>query len=60
MRRIVSYLREGDTVAIGQRIGMIAFGSQIDVAIPRLENLEVNVRSGDQVKAGISVVARYG
>lgn len=60
VRRIVSYSKEGDRVAIGQRIGMIRFGSQVDVAIPELENLGIVVRRGDSVKAGVSLIARYG
>lgn len=60
VRRIVSYLKEGDTVVIGQRIGMIVFGSQVDVAIPQLENLKITVKAGDQVRAGVSILARHG
>lgn len=59
VRRIVSYLKQGDKVSIGQRIGMIKFGSQVDVTIPRLENVEVVIKPGDAVKAGLSVIARY-
>ncbi len=59
VRQIVSYLKEGDSVRIGQRIGMIRFGSQVDVAIPGLDNLKINVESGDTVKAGITILARY-
>lgn len=60
VRRIVSYAREGDMVQIGQRIGVIRFGSQVDLAIPKLENLRILVAPGDEVLAGITVVARYG
>jgi len=60
VRRIVSFLKEGDTVSIGQRIGMIKFGSQVDVAIPRLTNLRITTRPGERVKAGITIIARYG
>lgn len=60
VRRIVSYVKEGDSLEIGQRIGAIVFGSQVDVAIPELENLKIEVRPGDEVKAGVSVIARYG
>jgi phosphatidylserine decarboxylase len=60
VRRIVSYIKEEDSLEIGQRIGAIVFGSQVDVAIPRLENLKIEVKTGDEVKAGISVIARYG
>ena len=40
VRQIVSYLKEGDPVRIGQRIGMIRFGSQVDVAIPEFTQPE--------------------
>ena len=60
VRRIVSYVKEGDSVEMGQRIGAIVFGSQVDVAIPDLEHLRVEVKPGDEVKAGVSVIARYG
>ncbi len=59
VRRIVSYVKEGDSLQIGQRIGVILFGSQVDVAIPEMENLRIEVRPGDEVRAGISVIARY-
>lgn len=59
VRRIVCYFKEGDDVKIGQRIGAIVFGSQVDVAIPRIENLRINIKAGDEVKAGISIIARY-
>jgi phosphatidylserine decarboxylase len=60
VRRIVSYIKEGDSLEIGQRIGVILFGSQVDLAIPELQNLRIEVRQGDEVTAGISVIARYG
>jgi phosphatidylserine decarboxylase len=60
VRRIVSYVKEGDSLRIGQRIGSITFGSQVDVAIPEIENLRIEIKSGDEVEAGISVIARYG
>jgi phosphatidylserine decarboxylase len=60
VRRIVSYVREGDSLEIGQRIGSILFGSQVDLVIPELENSKIEVMPGDEVKAGISVIARYG
>jgi phosphatidylserine decarboxylase len=59
VRQIVSYLREGDPVAIGQRFGMIRFGSQVDIAIPDLPDLTLNIGIGDTVKAGITILARY-
>jgi len=59
VRKIVSYIKEGDRLDIGQRLGSIIFGSQVDVVIPDLENLKVTVKPGDEVKAGVTVVARY-
>jgi len=60
VRKIVSYVKEGDDLKIGQRIGAIVFGSQVDLAIPELENLKIEVKPGEELKAGVSVVARYG
>jgi phosphatidylserine decarboxylase len=60
VRRIVSYIREGDSLEIGQRIGAIIFGSQVDVVIPELESLRIAVKPGDELRAGVSIIARYG
>jgi phosphatidylserine decarboxylase len=60
VRRIVCYVNQDDELQIGQRIGAIVFGSQVDVAIPEVENLRIAVKPGDEVKAGLSVIARYG
>jgi phosphatidylserine decarboxylase len=60
VRRIVSYVGEGDSLELGQRIGAILFGSQVDVVIPKLENLKIEVKTRDEVQAGVSVIARYG
>jgi phosphatidylserine decarboxylase len=56
VRRIVPYVQEGQTVAQGQRIGMIKFGSQVDLLIPYRADLKVQVHVGDQLVAGESVV----
>jgi phosphatidylserine decarboxylase len=60
VRKIISYIREGDSLGIGQRLGVIVFGSQVDVVIPELMNLRMEVKPGDEVKAGVSIIARYG
>ena len=60
VRKIISYFTKGDSLKIGQRLGAIVFGSQVDVVIPELDNLKMEINSGDEVKAGISVIARYG
>jgi len=54
-RRIVFTLREGDSVARGQRVGLIKFGSRVDVLLPPQASLCVKV--GDKVKGGASVLA---
>ncbi len=56
-RRIVSYVKEGDEVARGQRIGMIRFGSRVDVLFP--PGFELAVKKGEQVRAGETVIARW-
>lgn len=59
VRRILIYLNEGEHAHIGQRIGMIRFGSQADILIPNISTLRINVKPGDKVKAGISILATY-
>jgi phosphatidylserine decarboxylase len=56
-RRIVFYPRVGDEVRRGQRIGLIRFGSRVDLFIP--DGAEALVRDGDRVKAGATPVARW-
>lgn len=55
-RRIVSYISEGSQVKRGERIGMIRFGSRVDIIIPEAYSYSVNV--GDKVKAGETIIAR--
>jgi phosphatidylserine decarboxylase len=57
VRRIVSFVAEGETVAGGQRIGVIRLGSQVDLVLPAREDLTPAVSPGDRVLAGVSVVA---
>src|ERR1017187_2994818 len=54
-RRIVFQPREGDAVERGQRVGLIKFGSRVDVLLPAEAALRVKV--GDRVKGGSSVLA---
>lgn len=60
VHRIVSYLGEGEEVAIGQRIGMIRFGSQVDVILRERDVARLCVRPGDIVRAGVSVLGFAG
>lgn len=54
-RRIVFRCNEGQSVERGQRVGLIKFGSRVDVVIPSSAVLQVKV--GDRVKGGASVLA---
>jgi phosphatidylserine decarboxylase len=53
-RRIVCDLSEGDAVRQGQRVGMIRFGSRVDVFLPA--DAQVRVSKGDRVRAGETVI----
>jgi phosphatidylserine decarboxylase len=53
-RRIVCDLSEGDSVQQGQRVGMIRFGSRVDVLLPA--SAVLRVRAGDRVRAGESIL----
>ena len=55
-RRIICYKRAGDEVSLGERIGLIKFGSRVDVLFG--PEWEIAVRTGQKVSAGKSVVAR--
>ena len=55
-RRIVSYISEGSRIKRGERIGMIRFGSRVDVVFP--EGYEPAVGVGEKVTAGITIIAR--
>ncbi len=59
VRKIVPFIQEGYEVQRGQRIGMIRFGSQVDLYIPDLPSFFLKVNPGDTVKAGVSIVATF-
>jgi phosphatidylserine decarboxylase len=58
-RRIVCWLRTGETVQAGDRFGMIKFGSRTDVLVPAADGVDVRVCVGDRVKGGSSVLLQY-
>lgn len=49
-RRIVPYIKKGDAVKKGQRIGIIRFGSRVDLYLPK--NIEITVKKGENVLSG--------
>jgi phosphatidylserine decarboxylase len=55
-RRIVCKVQPGQPIEAGQRIGLIQFGSRVDVALP--DRAEIVVRLGQRVVAGETVIAR--
>jgi phosphatidylserine decarboxylase len=57
-RRIVPFIKPGDIVAAGQRVGLIRFGSRVDVYLPR--GTDSKVLLGQKVIGGETVLAEIG
>jgi len=57
-RRIVPFVKPGDFVAAGQRVGLIRFGSRVDVYLP--QGTEPRVLLGQKVVAGETILAELG
>ncbi len=55
-RRVVAWKKTGETVARGERVGLVRFGSRVDVWLPA--GAELAVKVGENVKGGSSVLAR--
>ena len=53
-RRIVCNVHEGEEVCIGDRFGLIRFGSRIDVIVPT--GTEIRVKNGDRVRGGETIL----
>jgi phosphatidylserine decarboxylase len=56
-RRVVCWKAPGDRVKLGERIGLIRFGSRTDVWLP--QDAEIVARPGQHVSGGVSVLARW-
>lgn len=56
VNRIDCYVDEGDEVAIGQKLGMIRWGSQVDLFIADLSPEDFVVRTGDKLRAGETIL----
>jgi phosphatidylserine decarboxylase len=54
-RRIVWYVKEGDTVDQGEQFGFIKFGSRVDVFLPL--DSKIKVELGEAVRGGVTVLA---
>ena len=57
VRRVVYWLEPGDRVEKGARLGMMKFGSRMDVYFPA-DEVAATVKRGDKMVAGVTVIAR--
>jgi phosphatidylserine decarboxylase len=57
-RRIVCSVKPGDRLALGQRVGLIKFGSRTELILPGHNLYEPTIAVGDRVKGALSVLAR--
>jgi phosphatidylserine decarboxylase len=56
-RRIVPYIKKGDKLKKGDRIGIIRFGSRVDIYLPTEKIRNIHVKVGDIIKAGETTIA---
>ncbi len=57
-RRIICHAQLNHHLAIGERFGLIKFGSRTELVIPQRDYTEILVKVGDKVRAGLTVMAR--
>lgn len=57
-RRILTFVKEGDSVGTGQRVGLIRFGSRVDVYLP--EGTGSQIVKGQRCVAGETIIAKLG
>jgi phosphatidylserine decarboxylase len=55
-RRIVFWKRKGDQVMLGERVGLIKFGSRVDIILP--PQVIILARKGERVKGGVSIIGK--
>jgi phosphatidylserine decarboxylase len=56
-RRCVSWVKPGDVLEAGDKLGMIKFSSQVDLHLPKTS--AVSVKPGEKTKAGVTIMAQY-
>lgn len=56
-KRIISYVKKGDKLSIGEEFGFIKFGSRVDIFVPL--DAKINVQINDVVKGGRTVLAHF-
>ena len=59
VRKIIPFVKDGDYVQQGQKLGVIHFGSQVDILLPKHDTLTLHVKQSEYVKAGTSIIATY-
>jgi len=57
-RRIICHAAPTTRLDIGERFGLIKFGSRTELILPRRDGTEVLVRMGDKVRGGLTILAR--
>lgn len=58
VRKIIPYVKKGQEVKKGERIGVIRFGSQVDLILPNIPLIQIEINTGMKVKAGETILAR--
>lgn len=58
-RRIVCAAKTGESLAAGQRFGMLKFGSRTELYVPARDNVLCKVTIGDKVRAGLTTLVKY-
>ena len=56
-RRVICWKKPGDSIERGELIGLIRFGSRVDILLPR--QVRILVKTGDRVRGGSSVLVEY-
>jgi len=56
-RRIITYVKEGKNVKKGEKMGIIKFGSRVDIILPR-EKVKICVKQNQKIKAGVDTIAK--
>ena len=56
-RRVICWKQPGEKVALGERVGLIRFGSRVELWLPA--SVQVLVQRGQKVKGGESILARW-
>ena len=56
-RRIVPYVKKGNTIKKGEKIGIIRLGSRVDIYLPAKKIKSINVKVRDKIKAGEDTIA---